>query len=98
MPRIVIFILEFNSALQHLKHCCHIIGTIGTEHSVSASDHCNSHVHGYGKKAYILKSGCNFSFQCNKLKKKFLFKQERDSYSSFNRASFVTFVTAKVTI
>ena len=43
-------------------------------------------------------SGCNFSFQCNKLKKKFLFKQERDSYSSFNRASFVTFVTAKVTI
>ena len=31
----------------------------------------------------------------NKLKKKFLFKQERDSYSSFNRASFVTFVTAK---
>ena len=42
--------------------------------------------------------GCNFSFQCNKLKKKFLFKQERDSYSSFNRASFVTFVTAKVTI
>ena len=38
------------------------------------------------------------SFQCNKLKKKFLFKQERDSYSSFNRASFVTFVTAKVTI
>ena len=41
---------------------------------------------------------CNFSFQCNKLKKKYLFKQERDSYSSFNRASFVTFVTAKVTI
>ena len=26
-----------------------------TEHSVSASSHCNSHVHGYGKKAYILK-------------------------------------------
>ena len=26
-----------------------------TEHSVSASNHCNSHVHGYGKKAYILK-------------------------------------------
>ena len=44
------------------------------------------------------KPGCNFSFQCNKLKKKFLFKQERDSYSSFNQASFVTFVTAKVTI
>ena len=43
-------------------------------------------------------TGCNFSFQCNKLKKKFLFKQKRDSYSSFNRASFVTFVTAKVTI
>ena len=46
-------------------------------------------------------SGCNFSFQCklcNKLNKKFLFKQKRDSYSSFNRASFVTFVTAKVTI
>ena len=29
------------------------------------------------KKAW---AGCNFSFQCNKLKKKFLFKQERDSY------------------
>ena len=55
MPRIVIFILEFISALQHLKHCCHIIGTAGKEHSVSASNHCNSHVHGYGKKAYILK-------------------------------------------
>ena len=55
MPRIVIFILEFISALQHLKHCCHIIGTVGTEHSVRASNHCNSHVHGYGKKAYILK-------------------------------------------
>ena len=55
MPRIVIFILEFIRALQHLKHCCHIIGTVGTEHSVSASNHCNSHVHGYGKKAYILK-------------------------------------------
>ena len=52
MPCIVIFIHEFISALQHLKHCCHIIGT---EHSVSASNHCNSHVHGYGKKAYILK-------------------------------------------
>ena len=52
MPHIVIFIHEFISALQHLKHCCHIIGT---EHSVSASNHCNSHVHGYGKKAYILK-------------------------------------------
>ena len=55
MPCIVIFILEFISALQHLKHCCHIIGTVGTEHSVSASNHCNSHVHGYGKKTYILK-------------------------------------------
>ena len=55
MHRIVILILEFISALQHLKHCCHIIGTVGTEHSVSASNHCNSHVHGYGKKAYILK-------------------------------------------
>ena len=55
MPRIVIFILEFISALQLLKHCCHNIGTVGTEHSVSASNHCNSHVHGYGKKAYILK-------------------------------------------
>ena len=43
-------------------------------------------------------TGCNFSFQCNKLKKKFLFKQERDGYSSFNRTSFVTFVTVKVTI
>ena len=43
-------------------------------------------------------AGCNFSFQRNKLKKKFLFKQERDSYSSFNQASFVTFVTVKVTI
>ena len=52
MPHIVIFIHEFISALQHLKHCCHIIGT---EPSVSASNHCNSHVHGYGKKAYILK-------------------------------------------
>ena len=55
MPRIVIFILKFISALQHLKHCCHIIGTVGTENSVNASNHCNSHVHGYGKKAYILK-------------------------------------------
>ena len=52
MPHIVIFIHKFISALQHLKHCCHIIGT---EHSVSASNHCNSHVHGYSKKAYILK-------------------------------------------
>ena len=25
------------------------------QHSVSASNHCNSHVHGYDKKAYILK-------------------------------------------
>ena len=25
------------------------------EHSVSASNHCNSHVHGYSKKDYILK-------------------------------------------
>ena len=57
MPHIVIFIHEFISALQHLKHCCHIIGT---EHSVSASNHCNSHVHGYGKKAYILKCLLNF--------------------------------------
>ena len=48
--------------------------------------------------ALSIKTGCNFSFQCNKSKKKFLFKQERDSYSSFNRVSFVTFVTAKVTI
>ena len=55
MPRIVIFKLEFISALQHLKNCCHIIGTVGTEHSVSASNHCNSLVHGHGKKAYILK-------------------------------------------
>ena len=60
MPRIVIFILEFISALQHLKHCCHIIGTVGTEHSLSASNHCNSHVHGYGKKAYVLKSLLDF--------------------------------------
>ena len=52
MPHIVIFVLKFFSALLHLKHCCHIIGT---QHSVSASNHCNSHVHGYGKKAYILK-------------------------------------------
>ena len=52
MPRIVIFLHEFFSALKHLKHCCDIIGT---QHSVSASNHCNSHVHGYGKKAYILK-------------------------------------------
>ena len=52
MPHIVIFIHEFVSALQHLKHYCHIIGT---QHSVSASNHCNSNVHGYGKKAYILK-------------------------------------------
>ena len=32
-----------------------VIYIIGTEHSVSASNHCNSHVHGYGKKAFILK-------------------------------------------
>ena len=44
-------------------------------------------------------TGCNFSFQCNKLKKSsFSNKKEIGSYSSFNRASFVTFVTAKVTI
>ena len=59
MPLIVIFILEFISALQHLKallpYMAHIIGTVGTEYSVSASNHCNSHVHGSGKKAYILK-------------------------------------------
>ena len=60
MPRIVIFILEFIGALQHLKHCCHIIGTVGTEHSLSASNHCNSHVHGYGKKPYVLKSLLDF--------------------------------------
>ena len=58
MPRTVIFILEFISALQHLKHCCHIIGS---EHSVSASNHCNSHVHGYCKKAYILKYLLDFN-------------------------------------
>ena len=52
MPHIVIFVHEFFSALQYLKHCCH---DIGTQHSVSASNHCNSHVHGYSKKAYILK-------------------------------------------
>ena len=52
MPHIVIFLHEFFSALQHLKHRCHIIGT---QHSVSASNHSNSPVHGYGKKAYILK-------------------------------------------
>ena len=57
MPHIVIFLHEFFSALQHLKHCCHIIGT---QHSVSASNHCNSHVHGYGKKAYILKYQLDF--------------------------------------
>ena len=58
--RIVIFILEFIIALEHLKHCCHIIGTVGTEHSVSTSNHCNSYVHGYGKKAYILKYQLDF--------------------------------------
>ena len=58
MPHIVIFLHEFFSALQHLtQHCCHIIGT---EHSVSASNHCNSRVHGYGKKAYILKYQLDF--------------------------------------
>ena len=36
MPHIVIFIHKFISVLQHLKHCCHIIGT---EHSVSGSVH-----------------------------------------------------------
>ena len=30
------------------------------EHSVSASNHCNSHVHRYGKKAYILKYQLDF--------------------------------------
>ena len=45
------------------------------------------------------RTGCNFSFQCNKLKKSsFSNKKEIVTYSSFNRASFVTFVTAKVTI
>ena len=34
------------------------------------------------KKENFENTGCNFSYQCNKLKKKFLFKQERDSYSS----------------
>ena len=44
-------------------------------------------------------TGCNFSFQCNKLKKNsFSNKKDIASYSSFNCASFVTFVTAKVTI
>ena len=57
MPHIVIFLHEFFSALRHLMHCCHIIRT---QHSVSASNHCNSHVHGYGKKAYILKYQLDF--------------------------------------
>ena len=52
MPHIVIFLHEFFTALQHLKHCCHIIGT---QHSVRDTNHCNSHVHGYGIKAYVLK-------------------------------------------
>ena len=49
MPHIVIFIHEFLSTIVILLERCR------TEHSVSASNHCNSHVHGYGKKAYILK-------------------------------------------
>ena len=32
-----------------------ILAKYAFRHSVSASNHCNSHVHGYGKKAYILK-------------------------------------------
>ena len=55
MPHIVIFLHEFFSAVQHLKHCCHIIGTQHSVSHFSASNHCNSHIHGYGKKAYILK-------------------------------------------
>ena len=44
-------IYQCTPALKALTYC-HIIGT---EHSVSASNYCNSHVHGYCKKAYILK-------------------------------------------
>ena len=58
MPYIVVFIHEFISALQHLKHYCHYWNA--AERSilsvtVSVSNHCNSHVRGYNKKAYILK-------------------------------------------
>ena len=36
------------------------------EHSVSASNHCNSHVHGYGKKAYsYIKIGYLLDFKNN---------------------------------
>ena len=57
MPHIVVFIHKFFSALQHLKHYCHYVilfERFRTEHS-SASNHYNSHVHGHGKKTYILK-------------------------------------------
>ena len=57
MPRIVVFIHEFISALQHLKHYCHIIGTLpnGAFCQCIQSLQLTCHVHGYGKKAYILK-------------------------------------------
>ena len=57
MPHIVVFIHEFISALSApaLKALLSLLERYRTEHSVSASNHCNSHVHGYGKKAYILK-------------------------------------------
>ena len=48
MPHIVIFLQEFFSALQHLKHCCQLVRLLEccqTQHSVSASNHCNSHVY-----------------------------------------------------
>ena len=58
MPRIVVFIHEFISALQHLKHYCHYWNaaerSILSVHPIIATQ-LNSHVHGYGKKAYILK-------------------------------------------
>ena len=56
MPHIVVFIHEFISALQHLKHYCHYWNaaerSILSVHPIIAT---HMSIIGYGKKAYILK-------------------------------------------
>ena len=59
MPHIVVFIHEFVSVLQHLKHYCHIIGTLRLPNGSFCqciqiiATHMSMAWHGYGKKAYI---------------------------------------------
>ena len=61
MPHIVVAYLIYTRIYQcapALKALLSLLERCRTEHSVSASNHCNSvnsHVHGFGKKAYILK-------------------------------------------